>query len=143
MREDYTHWEDPVPVPLVEELVVSTCSSAVTAIGGVGEAVLGGCLPDVGLRAKLRQYLKLGRRNFSKKKQNYMKFLLKGKKKKGEKLTKIAEWALFSWWKDSGDPMCRGWGHRREGSRGCCLALGWTQVLSLGGSAWIGVREGS
>ena len=66
MREDYTHWEDPVPV---------------TAVDKVRETALERCLPDDRLQAKLRQYLKLGRRSFSKKKQNYMKFLLKGKKK--------------------------------------------------------------
>ena len=92
MREDYTHWEDPVPVPLIKELMISTHSSAVTAIDKVRETALERCLPDVRLQAKLRQYLKLGRRSFSKKKQNYMKFLFKKKKKKkGEKLTKIAE----------------------------------------------------
>ena len=94
MREDYTHWEDPVPVPLIKELMISTHSSAVTAVDKVRETALERCLPDVRLQAKLRQYLKLGRRSFSKKKQNYMKFLLKGKKKKKKrekKLTKIAE----------------------------------------------------
>ena len=77
MREDYTHWEDPVPVPLIKELMISTHSSAVTAVDKVRETAR--------LQAKLRQYLKLGRRSFSKKKQNYMKFLLKDKKKKKEK----------------------------------------------------------
>ena len=91
MREDYTHWENPVPVPLIKELMISTHSSAVTAIDKVRETALERCFPDVRLQAKLRQYLKLGRRSFSKKKQNYMKFLLKGKKKRREKLTKIAE----------------------------------------------------
>ena len=93
MKESYTHWEDPVPVPLIKELMISTHSSAVTAIDKVREAALERCLPDVRLQAKLRQYLKLGRRSFSKKKQNNKKFLLKDKKKKkkGEELTKIAE----------------------------------------------------
>ena len=85
MREDYTHWEDPVPVPLIKELMISTHSSAVTAIDKVRETALERCLPDVRLQAKLRQYL--GRRSFSKKKQTYMKFL-KGKKKKGRKTYK-------------------------------------------------------
>ena len=82
MKENYTHWEDPVPVPSIKELMISTHSSAVAAIDKVREIALERCLPDVRLQAKLRQYLKLGRRSFSKKKQNYMKFLLNGKKKK-------------------------------------------------------------
>ena len=85
MKENYTHWEDPVPVPLIKELMISTHSSAVTAIDKVRETALERCLPDVRLQANLRQYLKLGRRSFSKKKQNYMKFLLKDKKKKKKK----------------------------------------------------------
>ena len=88
MREDYTHWEDPVPVPLIKELMISTHSSAVTAVDKVRETALERCLPDVRLQAKLRQYLKLGRRGFSKKKQNYIKIFVKRqkkKKKKGEK----------------------------------------------------------
>ena len=95
MKENYTHWEDPVPVPLIKELMISTHSSAVTAVDKVRETALERCLPDVRLQAKLRQYLKLERRSFSKKKQNYMKFLLKDKEKKKKKrkrkLTKIAE----------------------------------------------------
>ena len=95
MKESYTHWEDPVPVPLIKELMISTHSSAVTVVDKVRKTALERCLPDVRLQAKSRQYLELGRRSFSKRKQNYMKFLLKDsdkkKKKKGEKLTKIAE----------------------------------------------------
>ena len=68
--------------------MISTHSSAVTAVDKVRETALERCLPDVRLQAKLRQYLKLGRRGFSKKKQNYMKFLLKGKKKRGRKTYK-------------------------------------------------------
>ena len=88
MKENYTHWEDPVPVPLIKELMISTHSSAVAAIDKVREIALERCLPDVKLQAKLRQYLKLGRRSFSKKKQNDMKFLLNGKKKKKKKRRK-------------------------------------------------------
>ena len=78
MKENYTHWEDPVPVPLIKELMISTHSSAVAAIDKVREISLERCLPDVRLQAKLRQYLKLGRRSFSKKEQNDMKLLLNG-----------------------------------------------------------------
>ena len=77
MKENYTHWEDPVPVPLIKELMISTHSSAVTAVDKVRKTALERHLPDVRLQAKSRQYLKLGRRSFSKRKQNYMKFLLK------------------------------------------------------------------
>ena len=61
MKENYTHWEDPVPVPLIKELMISTHSSAVTAIDKVRETALERCLPDVRLQAKLRQYLKFGK----------------------------------------------------------------------------------
>ena len=66
MRENYTHWENPVPVPLIKELMISTHSSAVTAVDRVRKTALERCLPDARLQAKSGQYLKLGRRSFSK-----------------------------------------------------------------------------
>ena len=58
------YWEDPVPFPLMKELMISTHSSAVAAIDRLRETVLERCLPEVKLQAKLRQCLKPRKESF-------------------------------------------------------------------------------